>query len=683
MTASVILFLVMAACFASAQDAGAHYLRADVTNNLKDNSKCPPDLGLWTDKLQWAIKSGECNSNGAFTPVACANDQTKTINPVGTVHVECQLNELPAGNFETYCLRVIWCKKESVVGGTFLSGPVVGQTCTGTDCPCTNNPGKLCCTDGKWVTNGAMYDQLCQKLTIKSGITCSGKCSEESCEDSYGVFNKCDPDSKCEKSTTAGPMGIGCVCNQRTAECDAASKCSGKCNTDCGSTKCTQGQRCNPSSDGKSCTCVEDEQKCKEDENSFKSNVFVKVDGINYDSLRKINVDYDGMVNINIGSKYSINGAEKACESCTISWGDGKTEDSLLPGGSYTYKGRGTYEIKYSCKCGGKDVSSTDKVDYRVCEDSACINPTVKIDASSVEHGSGSDKIIYDAVVWVDGYAYYRFRDDTSQPKDCESCELSWGDGTSEKMNGRSLTKSHKYANFGNYEISYVCKCDGLEYSSSDSINSNSEREFIILFIKMNELPEGYKTNLQKAVDLWVKLTPLTKCSKDKIKVLIDDRVCGSNAGMECVQNWGYAGKYTRLIALTNNKGYGGSAYDDIIYIDYSRGDSQWFIEAVPHELGHTFGLCDEGYGNRLLAECPSGISWCGGFGCGCNKPKQCCPNKPEKNSIMCTALCCDISDNPCKSSHEGICSYKAEFAPTSKAQLEKELDKYCGLGGK
>ena len=125
MPASVILFLVMAACIVSAADAGGHYLRADVTNNLKDNANCPG----WTDKLQWAIKSGECDSGGGFTLVTCANDQTKTINPGGTVHAECQLNELPAGNFETYCLRVIWCKKEPVVPGSYKlnvlsAGPV-------------------------------------------------------------------------------------------------------------------------------------------------------------------------------------------------------------------------------------------------------------------------------------------------------------------------------------------------------------------------------------------------------------------------------------------------------------------------------------------------------------------------------------------------------------------------------
>jgi PKD repeat protein len=98
--------------------APAHYLKASVTNNLKDSSKC---LGPgWTDKLQWAIKSGECNSGGAFTPVSCVNDQTKTINPGETIQAaKCELNELPAGNYEIYCIRVIWCQKEPRVRGLF------------------------------------------------------------------------------------------------------------------------------------------------------------------------------------------------------------------------------------------------------------------------------------------------------------------------------------------------------------------------------------------------------------------------------------------------------------------------------------------------------------------------------------------------------------------------------------
>jgi PKD repeat protein len=123
MHVSVILFFVMAAFFVSAEDAGTHYLRADVTNNLKDNANCPG----WTDKLQWAIKSGECESGGAFTPVACSNDQTKTIMPGETVRsAKCELTELPAGNYNIYCIRVIWCQKEPRVRGLFkLNNDVV------------------------------------------------------------------------------------------------------------------------------------------------------------------------------------------------------------------------------------------------------------------------------------------------------------------------------------------------------------------------------------------------------------------------------------------------------------------------------------------------------------------------------------------------------------------------------
>jgi len=90
--------------------------------------------------------------------------------------------------------------------------------------------------------------------------------------------------------------------------------------------------------------------------------------------------------------------------------------------------------------------------------------------------------------------------------------------------------------------------------------------------------------------------------------------------------------------------------------------------------MGHTFGLCDEGYGNCLSDSCPSGIilGVCQeGTGECFQMGSYCCPNSPELNSIMC-------SSDPCNRG----CSFAQRFASTSYAHLENELivkNKYCG----
>jgi hypothetical protein len=237
--------------------APAHYLKASVTNNLKDNANCPG----WTDKLQWAIKSGECNSGGAFTPVACVNDQTKTINPGGTVHAECQLNELPAGNFETYCLRVIWCKKGPKVPGSYkLDNDVVtggSASCTEGECDCSvsEDGGMKCCTGGKmvsadtWVFCGKCPENRLCPHNAPSCIDAGGSC--DSCPEGWEIEKritdvsgctdscwKCKPKVPIQKLCAQIP-GATCAC-ATDQECKPENKVYDT--TDCKDTccKCTQ-----------------------------------------------------------------------------------------------------------------------------------------------------------------------------------------------------------------------------------------------------------------------------------------------------------------------------------------------------------------------------------------------------------------------------------------------------------
>lgn len=94
------------------------------------------------------------------------------------------------------------------------------------------------------------------------------------------------------------------------------------------------------------------------------------------------------------------------------------------------------------------------------------------------------------------------------------------------------------------------------------------------------------------------------------------------------------------------------------------------------HELGHTFDLCDEGYGGADCSidykgkQCMSG--YCspqsGGAECTSQPKPICCPNRPEMNSVMC--------EMPSICNHK--CSSGESFASYSKKYLDIQLAKYC-----
>jgi hypothetical protein len=110
-----LLFLLLIQFSSAAQEAQSlHYARADVTNNLNDNTKCPG----WTDKIQWAVQTGGgCGSGGSFTALNCINDQNKKISPGETVRGECQFGEVPPGDLSAYCLRITWCGRTGNLSG--------------------------------------------------------------------------------------------------------------------------------------------------------------------------------------------------------------------------------------------------------------------------------------------------------------------------------------------------------------------------------------------------------------------------------------------------------------------------------------------------------------------------------------------------------------------------------------
>ncbi len=205
-------------------------------------------------------------------------------------------------------------------------------------------------------------------------------------------------------------------------------------------------------------------------------------------------------------------------------------------------------------------------------------------------------------------------------------------------------------------------------------LECKSKIPFVILTIQMNSPVPNFDSISQNCKNRWVGISPLKNCP-DVVNVIAESKICPvsneCNAFSEllnCAKNWGYEGKYTRIVGIKHGSyvclpgimGYTLKNYEVVVTIDSN-------IDLVcSHEFGHTFGLCDEGYGNSLCNDCASGICNVGGLEC--SGIGHCCPNKPELNSIMCSVDLCNRG-----------CSFGNQFAPSSYTHLEKELNKYCG----
>ena len=259
--------------------------------------------------------------------------------------------------------------------------------------------------------------------------------------------------------------------------------------------------------------------------------------------------------------------------------------------------------------------------------------------------------------------------------------------------------------------------CDGTNHCCSEGKTWNGKScefkyTFTILFIQLNRQIPNFKQKAEEARNIWASISPLKNC-KDKVGlIVVDDKICnvpnqdaicnGDNQGVadtmngivNCAKQWGYDGAYTRVEGVFPGNlvcdGIGGytDAYQPMLVSAAGQMD---FVSS--HEMGHTFGLCDEGYGNSICPDCKGGIcSYGGGVCCGTESKSTCesnhaiscmdgfsgrtasgtvtgysCPNSPQQSSIMCT-------DDPCGRG----CSTGEQFASTSYSHLQTELDKYC-----
>lgn len=254
-------------------------------------------------------------------------------------------------------------------------------------------------------------------------------------------------------------------------------------------------------------------------------------------------------------------------------------------------------------------------------------------------------------------------------------------------------------------------QCDNTNHCCPDGKTWNGtacnfQYTFTVLFIQLN----GNVPNLQSLADqgknLWVSLTPLNACPGKVRDIAVTDKICNvpnqsgicSGSGtaysdtmkdiLDCVDSWGYKGIYTRVVGVLPTDRVcsvtGGYilGYTDI-YATAAVSAKSDVLETSSHEMGHTFGLCDEGYGIAKCPECntlPNGICSFGGLGCvspngqSTVTKQQCqqeggyvCPEVPQYNSIHCTA-------NPCNSP----CTQGSGFSSSATAHLHAELDKYC-----
>jgi hypothetical protein len=258
-----------------------------------------------------------------------------------------------------------------------------------------------------------------------------------------------------------------------------------------------------------------------------------------------------------------------------------------------------------------------------------------------------------------------------------------------------------------------TCECSGECASNFCAINKNNPAQkaccpsgtewdgaackescsLTLLFIKLDDI-SNFETIAKSGRDTWASLSPFKTCS-EQVCYIFEDNVCSIsltdrkngnalNLIRACANSRGYAGKYQRLIGVVAGNcvytyvnllgeticvgGYTKINYDVII------APSARINGVCSHEMGHTFGLCDEGYGSGTCSSCPTGWNSFGGSECYGNcyvRPGEtlyCCPNIPEQNSLMCSMDSCGYG-----------CTEGSTFSSSSYTYLETRINQYCG----
>jgi hypothetical protein len=149
-----------------------------------------------------------------------------------------------------------------------------------------------------------------------------------------------------------------------------------------------------------------------------------------------------------------------------------------------------------------------------------------------------------------------------------------------------------------------------------------------------------------------------------------------TSAAKRCARLWGHS-DYTRVVGVGNVNSDLIWGYVDLFDSDVAMVPANVFGSGhIMHELGHTLGLCDEGYGTSPVSTriCPSGLAWSVlgiPLTCLTVSSSRCCPNPagdgPGGASLMCAKDACNRG-----------CSPSSSFGPESTKWLAKELSQYC-----
>jgi len=191
--------------------------------------------------------------------------------------------------------------------------------------------------------------------------------------------------------------------------------------------------------------------------------------------------------------------------------------------------------------------------------------------------------------------------------------------------------------------------------------------KYVILFLQLNAEVPDFKQKAEAAKNVWIKLSPLKNCPDFVKALVIENKVCSAGntclteepfIGMQqCMETWEeiqpYKNLITRIVGVDPKTFLcGGIAGYTTINSPYLVSGSGMLNIVCSHEMGHTYGLCDEAYDISQTSQCPSGY-WD-------PRTQYCCPNAPATYCVM-------YAGGP-----------MTMFAPDCYANLETQLNKYC-----
>jgi hypothetical protein len=235
-----------------------------------------------------------------------------------------------------------------------------------------------------------------------------------------------------------------------------------------------------------------------------------------------------------------------------------------------------------------------------------------------------------------------------------------------------------------------------------------ADKAYYMLFLQLNSQVPDFQQKANDAKDAWVEISPLRECP-DKVKaIIVTDRICNgpdqqgicnsdgtmnhdvadatASALSDCETNWAELAPYRNMIArvlaivpgsyvctFPNVNGNPSGVYS---YTTQDVGESRYLVSSdamlvektATMVMGLSYGLCMEGYAAGPCSNCGSGYCSLGSGNSCMGEGGYCCPNKPDRNSILCVSGYCNSG-----------CTYDRQFGQSSYSYLQTVLSKYCG----